>query len=97
MADENKSRLHATISGRVQGVSFRYFVLEQASALELAGWVRNRWEGSVELIAEGSHPDLETLLLALRHGPPMASVKNVDFEWLPYTGEFASFDVIRTI
>jgi acylphosphatase len=97
MTQETNSRLHATVSGFVQGVSFRYFVLDQASQLDLTGWVRNRWEGSVELTAEGRHLDLETLLLALRHGPPMASVENVDFEWLPYTGEFSSFDVTRTV
>jgi acylphosphatase len=97
MPDGTNSRLHATVSGRVQGVSFRYFVMDEASQLDLSGWVRNRWDGSVEVTAEGKRQDLEALLSALRHGPPMASVSNVDFEWLPYTGEFSSFDVTTTV
>ncbi len=97
MPDETNSRLHATVKGRVQGVSFRYFVLEQAERLSLMGWVRNRWNGSVEVMAEGSRKNLELLLLALRDGPPMASVSDVNFEWLPYTGEFAGFQMTKTV
>jgi acylphosphatase len=97
MTDEKNSRLHATVTGRVQGVSFRYFVLEQAELLDLLGWVRNRWNGSVEVLAEGSRQNLELLLLALRDGPPMASVTDVDFEWLPYMGEFVGFQLGKTI
>jgi len=97
MIEELKSRLHATVSGRVQGVSFRYFVIEQADILDLLGWVRNRWDGSVELIAEGSQQNLESLLQALREGPPMARVENVEFEWLPFTGEYNGFAVRSTV
>jgi acylphosphatase len=95
--DDMTTRLHATISGRVQGVSFRYFVLEQALNLDLHGWVRNHWAGTVEVTAEGSLQKLEQLLAALREGPPMASVDDVCSEWLPATGEFTSFDVIHTV
>jgi acylphosphatase len=96
MTDETNSRLHATVTGRVQGVSFRYFVLEQAEKLDLRGWVRNRWSGSVEVTAEGSRQNLELLLLALRDGPPMALVSDVDFEWLPYLGDDIGFQVRKT-
>ena len=97
MTDEINSRLHTTVMGRVQGVSFRYFVMEQAEKLDLLGWVRNRWNGSVEVTTEGSRRNLELLLQALRDGPPMASVTDVNFEWLPYTGEFVSFQVRKTV
>lgn len=90
-------RLHAMVVGRVQGVSFRYFVLEQAAKLDLLGWVRNRWNGSVEVAVEGSRQNLELLLQALRDGPPMAAVTDIDSEWLPYTGEFVSFEVRKTV
>jgi len=90
------TRLHATVTGRVQGVSFRYYVLEQASTLDLKGWVRNRWDGSVETTAEGPRHKLEQLLQALRQGPPMAHVENVDFEWLEAKGEFVGFSVRST-
>lgn len=93
MTDETNSRLHAVVSGRVQGVSFRYFVLEQALGLDLDGWVRNRWDGSVEVTAEGPQPKLEILLQALRQGPPMARVEDVDFTWMEPTGEFIGFNV----
>jgi acylphosphatase len=95
MSEENKC-LHATVIGRVQGVSFRYFVIEIAESLKLRGWVRNKWNGSVEVIAEGSYLNLETLLQALREGPPMASVDDVCFEWQPYTGEFKDFQLRST-
>jgi len=94
--DETNSCLHATVIGRVQGVSFRYFVLEQAENLDLHGWVRNRWDGSVEVTAEGPHQDLELLLQALHQGPPMSRVDAVDFEWLKFTGEYGSFRVRST-
>jgi acylphosphatase len=97
MTSETNSRLHTTVTGRVQNVSFRYFVVEQAEMLDLVGWVRNRWNGSVEVTAEGSRQNLELLLLALRAGPPMASVTEVDLEWLPYTGEFVDFHVRTTV
>lgn len=97
MAEDPKHRLHATVVGRVQGVSFRYFVVEQAERLDLFGWVRNRWNGSVEVTAEGTRQNLETLLQALREGPPMARVTDVDFEWQPSTGEFSGFQVRSTV
>ena len=90
------TRLHATIEGRVQGVSYRYFVTEQAQRLALKGWVRNRHNGNVEVMAEGYRHSLEQLLIFLYQGPPMARVTNVETEWLPATGEFTSFWVRGT-
>jgi acylphosphatase len=91
-----KARMHATVQGRVQGVSFRYFVTEQAERLGIQGWVRNRHNGHVEIMAEGSRYSLEQLLRALHQGPPMASVSTVEVEWLPMTGEFSAFWVRST-
>ncbi len=96
MDETTQSRLHAMVSGRVQGVSFRYFVLDQAAELDLTGWVRNRWDGSVEVTAEGPRPMLERLLQSLQQGPPMAHVEDVDFAWLEPTGEFVGFSVRST-
>ncbi len=97
MENESTSRLHAIVSGMVQGVSFRYYVVEQAADLDLTGWVRNRWDGSVEVTAEGPRPSLERLLQSLQQGPPMARVEDVDFAWLEATGEFIGFSVRNTI
>ncbi len=89
-------RLHAIVLGRVQGVSFRYFVSEQAGVFGLLGWVRNRRDGSVEVIAEGPRPRLEGLLAALWQGPPAARVDDVQSEWQTASGEFGSFWVRST-
>ncbi len=63
-------RLHAKVTGRVQGVSFRYYTTQQALALGLSGWVMNLPDGrTVEVIAEGPRKDLQALLDWLRHGP----------------------------
>lgn len=90
-------RLHAIVEGRVQGVGFRYFVQEVAEVLELTGWVRNRWDGSVEVMAEGERDRLEKLLGALRQGPRVSYVETVSPQWLPATGEFPRFSVRSTV
>lgn len=91
--DEQNARLHAVVEGRVQGVGFRYFVEELADALGLTGWVRNRWDGTVEVLAEGERQLLEKLLAGLRRGPRAAYVTDVQVEWQAYTGEFRRFYV----
>jgi acylphosphatase len=66
------------ISGRVQGVGFRYFVRRQAQAIGLAGWVRNLPDGRVEAFVEGPSAQLEEIEQLLREGPAMAQVKDVE-------------------
>lgn len=89
-------RLHATIEGRVQGVGFRYFVLDVAQEIGLHGWVRNRWDGSVEVVAEGSRKSLELLLSALYRGPRSADVRSLRPEWHVATREFKDFSIRST-
>ena len=89
-------QLHATIHGRVQGVGFRAFVEQTAHHLNLRGWVRNRWDDTVETAAEGSRPALEQFLAALYRGPRSSNVTDVDFDWHPGTGEFKDFRVRMT-
>ncbi len=89
-------RLHAHIEGHVQGVGFRAFVERSARQFKLKGWVRNRWDGSVEVVAEGDRMILEKLLALLRVGPHGANVSNLIFGWQPASGEFTSFSVRRT-
>jgi acylphosphatase len=69
--------LRITVRGRVQGVGFRWFVREIARRADLAGWVRNCPDGSVELAASGSEDALMRLLDALRRGPDHARVDEV--------------------
>jgi acylphosphatase len=96
MSESPQARLHAVVEGRVQGVGFRAFVLERALKLGLTGWVRNRWDGTVEVLAEGQKPDLEKLITNLNRGPHAYTTSNVHSEWLPATGEFTRFQVRMT-
>ena len=93
MAESGTQRLHTIIEGRVQGVGFRYYVLENAQQLGLTGWVRNIWDGNVEVTAEGDRPQLEKLLASLYRGPRASFVTAVHTEWQPAKGEFAEFRV----
>ncbi|MDI6639363.1 MAG: acylphosphatase, partial [Methanocellales archaeon] len=65
-----KSRVHAFVSGRVQGVFFRSFTRSEATSLGIHGWVRNLRDGRVEVLAEGEKSALDELLGRLREGPP---------------------------
>jgi len=86
-------RLEATVIGAVQGVGFRWFVIQAAGRLELRGWVANRADGAVVCVAEGPRPALEALLLALAHGPISAQVERVIPAWMPATGRFGRFEM----
>ncbi len=87
------ARVTAIVTGLVQGVNFRWFTQRRASELGLVGHVRNRSDGSVELIAEGPRDALERLLDAVRVGPASAVVENVQVDWDAPTGEFHRFEI----
>ncbi len=91
-----KVRLHAIVQGYVQGVGFRMFVVDAAQRLGVVGWVRNRWDESVEVTAEGRRVDLERLLEELYDGPRAAHVDSVEAEWLPASGEYHQFWITQT-
>lgn len=89
----NTQRLHAVVHGYVQGVGFRAATQRHAAALRLTGWVRNRWDRTVEVIAEGPHADLTDLLNFLQRGPSAATVDHVEHSFETATHEFNSFNV----
>jgi acylphosphatase len=86
-------RAHLIIEGRVQGVFFRDSTRREAIELGLKGWVKNRFDGSVEVVAEGPREKVETLIAWCHHGPPIARVTRVREIKEDYTGEFDSFKV----
>ncbi len=86
-------RLDAVVRGRVQGVGFRYFVLEEANRLGVGGWVANEPDGSLRCVAEGRRAQLETLLGLLRSGPRGAWVEDVEATWGPAAGDLHRFSV----
>ena len=84
------------ITGSVQGVGFRWYVLQAAKALGLTGEVRNRTDGAVVVEAEGAHEAIERLLETAREGPVMAMVNQVDVSWSKAAAQFRDFHIGRT-
>jgi len=84
--------VHLFVRGRVQGVFFRASAQKTAEGLGLTGWVKNCGDGSVEIHAEGDKEKLEELIAWCRQGPPMASVSDVDLDWIEPAG-LTSFDI----
>ena len=86
-------RFEAIVRGKVQGVWFRAFVFEQALALGLRGETRNLSDGSVAVVAEGSHEKLELLLEHLWRGPELAQVDTIDVDWKDARGTHETFSI----
>lgn len=87
-------RVQARVSGRVQGVGFRYYAAHVAQGLGLTGSVRNTSEGGVEAVAEGEEAQLHEFLVALHRGPHSAEVTEVATAWDEPSGEFQTFDAV---
>lgn len=86
-------RCHLIVTGHVQGVCYRWHTQRTAARLGLRGWVRNRPDGSVEIVAEGPRADLQQLISWAQHGPEEAEVDEVRSDWSAPTGEFAGFEI----
>jgi len=90
--DQNE-RLHLIVEGRVQGVCFRMGTVDEAQRLRLTGWVRNRPDGNVEVVAEGPPRALDALQAWCGHGPSLARVTRLRVDRAPATGAFPDFSV----
>ena len=88
-----QARVHLMISGRVQGVCFRYYCREQAEQLGLKGFVRNDADGSVEAVAEGEEESIKSFVVWCRRGPPSAMVRTCEENYEAVTGKFDSFTI----
>lgn len=97
MENQHKSneaqQLHATVHGQVQGVGFRYFVVEKALGLGLRGYVRNTDDGNVAVLAQGPRSTLEKLLVLLQRGPTAATVSEVEVSWGELSTHLSGFHV----
>ena len=89
--------LHAVVHGRVHGVGFRYSTIMQAQRLRLVGYVRNVFDGTVEVVAEGPKEGLTRLISWLKKGPPLAHVTNLDYNFKPISGKYRSFSISYSI
>ena len=81
------------ISGRVQGVGFRYFIEARASAEGVHGWVRNLPDGRVEALVEGDEESVDRVEAAARRGPPHADVDQVVVEMTTPSGRATGFAI----
>lgn len=88
-------RLRAVVSGRVQGVGFRMFVLEAARRHKCMGWVRNLPDGRVETEAEGDENALMELLTELYRGPVISRVDDIDVTWSSGEQTYEDFQIRR--
>lgn len=86
-------RAHVYVSGRVQGVFFRYETRSRAQALGVRGWVRNLPDGRVEAVFEGDEASVKKMIDFCKRGPPGALVTELKVEWETYTGEFKNFTI----
>jgi len=81
------------VRGRVQGVGFRWFVEREAHILSIAGWVRNKPDGRVEVLAQGTREQLDALSLRLREGPRAARVDDVEESEANHTAGLTTFRI----
>ena len=84
---------HIIVSGRVQGVGFRYFVMKLAHRMQLTGWVRNLSTGDVEIQVEGPRGLIETMIKELPTGNAWATVNNIHVDWTRFSGQYTGFDI----
>jgi acylphosphatase len=83
------------VRGRVQGVFFRASTQREARRLGLTGWVKNRPDGPVEILAEGEEDELKELIAWANRGPSAARVERVDIRWRSFVGDFPDFRIIE--
>jgi acylphosphatase len=91
-----EARVHLIVKGRVQGVCYRMDTEDVARRLGLTGWVRNRRDRTVEIVAEGDKEKIEQLIQWCRRGPRLARVDDIEIEWQKPTGEFIEFRTTYT-
>jgi len=88
-----KARAHVLVSGRVQGVFFRFEMRAEARSRRVTGWVRNLPDGRVEAVFEGEKATVEEIIDFCEKGPPLAKVTEVEVNWEGYTGSFRGFHI----
>ncbi|MBN2420460.1 MAG: acylphosphatase [Deltaproteobacteria bacterium] len=87
-------RVHLVVEGMVQRVCFRDSTRRKAMEYEIKGWVKNRPDGTVEIVAEGPEEDIRSFVEWCRKGPPYAVVSKITEYPQEYMNEFDSFDIV---
>jgi len=91
---EDNLTVNMKITGKVQGVGFRYYVLRQAQELGIRGWVSNKPNGDVEALAQGEKTDLEQFIFKVKEGPSFSRVEDVSLNWLNETEQYFGFEIV---
>ena len=87
-------RVQVIVHGRVTGAFFRAATQREARRLGVSGWVKNRPDGTVELVAEGEEESVKEIVSWAHRGPSAARVDRIEIRWRGYTGEFSDFSII---
>ena len=87
------SAVKIVVSGRVQGVGFRYFIARRASELDLTGYAKNLFSGDVEIVAEGRKEYLEAFVKKAKEGPRNSKVDSCKVEWLDFKKKYDNFEI----
>lgn len=93
MGGKNLKQLHLIVSGHVQGVGFRYYAQTIALAKQITGWVRNRSDGSVEIVAEGDKDHIDNYLSSIKLGSPFSTVESIEVTEQDIINHFNSFTI----
>lgn len=88
-----KKQINIKVYGLVQGVLFRSNAKEIVDSFGLTGYVKNNWNGNVEIIAEGDEEKLKKIAEWAKKGPSSARVDKIDIKWKKYTGKFLGFEI----
>lgn len=85
--------IHVVIKGRVQGVGFRWFAIQNARKYGVTGYVKNLVSGDVEILAEGEEEQLEEFISLMKKGPPFSNVVDVNTQRKEVSGQYSEFIV----
>ena len=88
-----KSAVKIIVKGRVQGVGYRWFALNNAEKFGIKGFVKNLYNGNVEVFAEGEDADLLKFIEKLKEGPPFSNVADIETDYKDFEGRFKEFKV----
>ena len=88
-----KQAVHIMVHGYVQGVGFRYFTQTNATRFNISGWVRNNYDGTVEIWGEGDKLRLDQFVAAVRRGPSHSQVDKLDITWHPPEDTHHTFSI----
>ncbi len=91
------AEVYCIVYGKVQGVGYRDFVTRSAKEYGMTGWIRNKVDGTVELIAQGTPDDLKEFVEALNEGSVLAKVDSIAVDWRTPVKQFEDFSVLSSI